>query len=130
MRGTVGVDDVDFTLRPGEAQRKPLLRLAAILAVPSFANEIARNVVFEPLGDFAEPFRRANAGFLAQFAQRCRPWLFAGIDTALGHLPRMGQIDVLGTVDAAADKGEAGAVEHHQADTGTIGEIFVSHRDW
>jgi hypothetical protein len=40
-------------------------------------------------------------------------------------LPRVGQIDVLGTVDAAADKGETGAVEHHQADAGTIGQVFV-----
>src|SRR5580704_4192982 len=110
--------DVDFALWPGEAQGEPLLRLAAILAVPGFPDEIARNVVLEPFADFAEPFHGANTGFLAQFAQRCRPWLFAGIDAALGHLPRMGQIDVFGAVDAAANKGVAGAVEHHQADTG------------
>jgi hypothetical protein len=36
----------------------------------------------------------------------------------------MGEIDVLGTADAAADKAQAVAVEHHHADAGAIGKIF------
>src|SRR5580704_9253556 len=127
MRGAIGMGDVDFALRPCEAEREPLLRLAAILAAPGLPDEIARNVVFEPFANFAESFDGMDVGFLAQLPQRRRPWLFAGIDAALRHLPRMGQIDVLRTVDTAADKGVPGAVEHRQADTRTIGKVFVGH---
>src|ERR1700683_3012749 len=125
MRGAIRMGDVDFALRADEAQSEPLLRLAAILAAPGLPDEIARNVVFEPFADFAETFHRTDVGLLAQFPQRCRPWLFAGIDAALRPLPRVGQIDVLGAVDAAADKGVPGAVEHQQAGAGTIGQVFV-----
>ena len=38
-------------------------------------------------------------------------------------------IDVLGPIDAAADEGKAGAIEHHHADAGAIGEIFEAHTD-
>src|SRR5579862_6920295 len=108
--------DVDFALRPGEAEREPLLHLPAVFAVPGFPDDIAGNVVFEPFANFAEPFYRANVGFLAQFPQSRRPWFFAGIDASLGHLPRVGEVDVLRPADATAYKGAPGSVEHHQAD--------------
>ena len=34
------------------------------------------------------------------------------------------ETDVLGPLGAPPDEGEAVAVEHHHADTGTVGEIF------
>ena len=61
----------------GKAQREPFLRLAAVFAVPGLADDLARDIVLQPFGDFAEAFDGADIGFLAQFPQRRRPWLFA-----------------------------------------------------
>jgi hypothetical protein len=36
----------------------------------------------------------------------------------------MDVVDMLGTIDAATDKGPPGAIEHQKADTGAIGAIF------
>ena len=102
-----GMFDIDLVLRAGEAQREPFLLLAAIFALPGLADDFARNVVGEPVRDFAETLDRADIGLFAQFAQRRRPWLFAGIDAALRHLPGMGEVDMFRPADAAADEGEA-----------------------
>jgi hypothetical protein len=37
------------------------------------------------------------------------------------------EIDVLGPVNAPADKGAAVAIEEHNADAGTVGQIFNAH---
>ena len=41
--------DVDLAVVAGEAQRVPFLRLAAIFALPGLADDLARNVVAEPV---------------------------------------------------------------------------------
>ena len=121
--------DIDFTFLPGKAHRKPFLRLSAIFALPGPADQLTGNVVAQPFGDFAEPLDRADIGFLVQFAQRGRPGVLAGIDAALRHLPGMPNIDVLRSVDALADKRAAVAIEQHNADAGTVGQIFNAHCD-
>src|SRR6185312_8429335 len=126
---TARMRDVDLALRAGEADGEPFLRLAAIAAVPGLADQVARNVVAEPFGNFAETFDRADICFFVQLAQRRRPRLFAVIDAALRHLPSVGEIHMLGPVDAAADEGKAGAVEHDEADAGAIRQGFERHID-
>jgi hypothetical protein len=41
----------------------------------------------------------------------------------------MSEIDVLRPVDALADKGAAVPIEQHNADAGTVGQIFNAHCD-
>src|SRR5436190_1614177 len=48
------MDDVDLAFVAGEAQRVPFLRLPAILALPGLADDLARDVVGEPVLDLAE----------------------------------------------------------------------------
>src|SRR5271155_4682079 len=101
--GAVRIGDIDLTVGAEKAHREPFLFLATIFAVPGLANEVARNIVSEPFHDLADPLDRANVGFLAQFPHRRRPWLLAGVDTALRQLPEVGEIDVAGTAETAAD---------------------------
>jgi hypothetical protein len=119
--------DIDFAIVPGKAHRKPFLHLAAIFALPGLADQLAWNVVAQPFGDFAEALDRADIGFLTQLAQRGRPRVFAGIDAALRHLPGMFEVNVLRPVDAPADKRASVAIEQHDADAGSIGQIFNAH---
>ena len=119
--------NVDFAFRADEAHREPFLRLAAIFAFPDLAHDVARNIVVQPIRNLADALHRADVGLLAQFPQRRRPRLFTVIDAALRHLPSMGEVDMLGPFNAAADKNLAVAIEQHDADTGTIGEIFEVH---
>ena len=125
-----GMGDVDLALLAGEAQRVPLLTLAAVLAVPGLADDFARNVVAEPFLAAAELLDRADIGLLLELALGCRPGPLAGIDAALRHLPYMHRVDVLGPVEAATDEDEAVAVEHREPHAGPIGERFErSHAD-
>src|SRR6185312_1101912 len=125
-----GMRDVDLAVLAGEAQRVPLLALAAILAVPGLAGDLGRDVVAEPLLAAAELLDRADIGLLIELALGCRPGLLAGIDAALRHLPYMHRVDVLGPVEAASDEDEAVAVEHREPHAGPIGERFErSHAD-
>src|SRR3974377_2068219 len=121
--------DVDFAFLSGKAHCKPFLRLSAIFALPGLADQIAWNVVAQPFGDFTEPLDRADVGFLAQLAQRGPPRILAGIDAALRHLPGMSEINVLRPVDTLADKRAAVAIEQHNADAETVGQIFNAHCD-
>ncbi len=117
--------DVDLALVAGEAQRVPFLRLAAIFALPGVLGDILRQVVVEPAGNFVELADRRDVGLFLQFAQRGGPRVLALVDAALRHLPHMREVDVLGPLGAPADEHEAGAIEHHDADAGAIGEGFV-----
>src|SRR5262245_24410276 len=45
---------VDLAVVAGEAQREPFLLLATVLAIPGLANDLARNVVAQPLVDRAQ----------------------------------------------------------------------------
>src|SRR5262249_40557717 len=119
-----GVRDVDLVLIAGEAQREPFLCLPAVLALPGLADDVARDVVAQPILDLAELLDRADIGLLAQLAPRRRPWVLAPVDAALRQLPDMGLIRMLGSVDAAADEHAAVAVEHRGADAGPIGQGF------
>ena len=72
-----------------------------------------------PVGRFGDDLDkvRRNAGFFGQFAQRGGLRVLAGVDAALGHLPRL---DL--AIEALADKGHPGGVEQHDADAGAIGQ--------
>ena len=48
----------------------------------------------------------------------------APVDAALRHLPDVDVVGVLGAADAAADEGEAGAIEHGHADAAAVGKGF------
>src|ERR1043166_4557933 len=119
-----GVLNVDLAVVSGEAQREPFLRLAAIFSLPRPAEELARDVVTEPVVDRRQMLDRADVGLLVQLAQPARVWVFAGIEPALRHLPGMGHVDVLWAVAAPPDEDEPAAVEHRQADARTIGQVF------
>lgn len=127
LDGAIGMQDIDFALGTGEAQREPFLRLAAKPAFPGLTGDLARYVVFEPFRDLADAFHGANIGFFAKFPQRGGPRLFAVVDATLRKLPGMGQVDVFGSADAAADKSQAVAVEKHDADARTVWKIFEGH---
>src|SRR5258705_1117235 len=108
--------DVDLALVAGETQREPLLRLPAIAALPCLADDVARNVVAQPVLDLAELLDRADVGFLVKLAQCRRPRVLAGIDAALWHLPAVRRVDMLRPIAAPPDKDPAARIEHHQAD--------------
>src|ERR1700733_1131282 len=120
--------DVDLIFCADKAHREPLLRLAAIFALPGLTDEVARNVVFEPVRDLADALDGADIGFFAQLALRRRPGLFAGIDAALRHLPDMGEVDMFRAADSPADEGKPIAIEQHHADAGPIRKIFEFHK--
>src|SRR6266700_2144239 len=65
---TAGVSDVDLAVIAGEAYREPFLSLAAIAPLPGAPGDGARNVVDQPVPDFADLLDRADAGFLIEFA--------------------------------------------------------------
>src|SRR5882724_4658183 len=117
--------DVDLAVLAGEAERVPLLRLAAIPALPGLAADLLRNVVDEPTPDLTELFDRLDAGLLVEFAQCRRIGFLAVIDAALRHLPDVGPVDVLGAVGAAADENKALAIDDTQAGAGAIWQVFV-----
>src|ERR1700690_318628 len=94
MPAAAGMDDVDLAFLAGEAQRVPFLFLPAVFAAPGLADDLARNVVREPVGDLAELVDRTNAGLLIKLAQRCLVGVFVFIDAALRHLPDMRHVDV------------------------------------
>src|SRR5579862_1213224 len=119
--------EVDLAFVAGKTHCEPFLSLAAILALPGLAHGLARDVVLQPVGDFAETLDGLDIGFLVQLPQRRPPWLFALVDAALRHLPGMCRVDMLRPFDAATDEAKAGAVEHQHADTRAIGEIFEAH---
>src|SRR5262245_24220900 len=114
--------DVDLALIAGEAHGEPFLRLPAILSLPSLPHDVTRDVIGEPILALAELLDRADVGLLVELAQSRRPRVLARIDAALWHLPFVRGIDVLLPVDALADEHAAGAIEHHHADAGAIGE--------
>src|SRR4029079_1176784 len=89
-----GARDIDLAILAGEAYRVPFLPLPAIAALPGAPRNGARNIVDQPIGDFAELLDRSHAGFLVQLALRGGPGILAGIDAALRHLPDMGFIDM------------------------------------
>src|SRR5262249_33181312 len=119
-----GMRDVDFALLAGETQGIPSLALPAVLAAPSVADDLARDVVTELVRDLAELFDGADVGFLVELAQRRRPRVLAAIDAALRQLPGVSVVDMLGPVEAAADEDAPLAVEYGHADAGTIGQGF------
>src|SRR3984957_10723261 len=118
---------IDLALVAGEAHREPFLGFAAVFALPRLADNLARDIVLQPVGDFAQPLDGTDIGFLVQLPQRRRPGLFALIDAALRHLPGVRRIDMLRPLDAPADEGKPGAIEHQHADTRAIGEVFEAH---
>src|ERR1700730_3413045 len=87
-------------------------------------DDVARDVVGEPLAEFGETFDRANPCFLIKFTQCRRPGVVAAVDAALRHLPDMRFIDVLGPLRATAYEDEPGAIEHHDSDARAIGQIL------
>src|SRR6266700_1881802 len=121
---TSRVIDVDLAVIAGEAHREPPLCLSAIFALPGLADDLARDVVGEPVPHLGQLFHRADIGLLVQLAPRGRPWLLPRVDAALWHLPGIGLIDVLRAAEALADKDAAGAVEHHDTDARPIGQGF------
>src|SRR5262249_59924226 len=98
---------VDLPLVGGEAHREPFLLLAAVLALPRLADDLAGNVVAQPLVDRAEARDRADVGLLVELAQPARIRILAGIEPALRHLPGICCVDVLRAVDAPPDEHEA-----------------------
>src|ERR1700733_3893609 len=106
-----GAGDIDFLVVAGEANREPLLALAAIAALPGAPRHRARDVIGQPVRHLAELLDRADAGFLVELALGGFPGVLAGIDAALRHLPDMGIIDMLDAAGAAADEDTPGAVE-------------------
>src|SRR5262249_60195600 len=123
-----GMRDVNFALLAGETQGIPSLALPAVLAAPSVADDLARDVVTELVRDLAELFDRADIGFLIELAQRRRPRVLAAIDAALRQLPRVSDVDVLRPVEAAADEDAPLAVEFGHAGAGTVGQGFEAGR--
>src|ERR1700733_5031898 len=99
-----GMRDVDLALHAGESQRVPFLGLAAVFAAPGLPDDVARDVVGQPVLDLAEALDRADVCFLVELAQRRRPGVFAGIDAALRHLPGMGRIHMLRPMAALPDE--------------------------
>src|SRR5687767_902656 len=118
--------DVNLAFLSGETQRVPLLRLAAVFALPRLSDDVARDIIAEPFRNLGKLLHRADVGFLEKFAQRRLVGVLALVDTALRHLPLVGLVDVLGPVGAAADEHAAGAIEHHYADARPVGEGFIT----
>src|SRR5260221_2182751 len=121
-----GAHDVDLGIPAGEADREPFLPLPAIAALPGAPGDGARNVVDQPVGDFAELLHRADAGFLVELALRRRPGIFAGIDATLRHLPDVGFIAMFDTAGPAADEDQPRCVDQHHADAGPVRQVFIA----
>src|ERR1041385_2424112 len=77
----------DLTLVPGEAEREPLLPLAAEFREAMRRAVIGREIVSEPARGLAEIRNRGDAGLLVELALRRRARIFVRIDAALRHLP-------------------------------------------
>ena len=92
------------------------------------ADDLARDVVGEPLVDLAELLDRADVGLLVELAQRRRPRVLALVDAALRHLPGVRVVDVFGPVEAAPDEHQTLAVEHQCRRTG--GRAGLRTRAW
>src|SRR5439155_1451948 len=60
--------EVDLAVVAGAAQRVPFLALAAIFAAPGITNDLARNIVGEPVRDLAELLDGTDVGFLVKLA--------------------------------------------------------------
>ena len=60
--------DIDLTLRSDKAEGIPLLFLPSVLAFPGLADDLARNVVVEPIRDLAELLDRPDIGFFIELA--------------------------------------------------------------
>ncbi len=129
MRAAAGMHDIDLAFRAGEAQRVPFLFLPAVFAAPGLADDVARNVVSEPVRDLAELIDRADAGFFIELAQRGLVGVFVLVDAALRHLPDMRHVDMFGAAGAAADEHLALAVEHHDAGARAVGQRFIRGHD-
>src|SRR5258708_3135478 len=121
-----GAGDVNLAIIAGEANREPFLALAAIAALPGAAGDRARNVVDQPVGDFAELLHRSNAGFFVKLAFGRGPGVLAGVDATLRHLPDMGFIDMLDSAGAATDEDQPRCVDQHHADACSVGQVFVA----
>jgi hypothetical protein len=100
------------------------LHLTAILAFPGLADDLARNVVDQPVVDRGQMLHRLDVGFFVKLAQGACVGVFAVVEAALRHLPDVGQIDMLGTIDAPADEDPAVAIDHGGADTVAVGQVF------
>src|SRR5690606_35510527 len=118
--------DVDFAVAAREADRVPLLALATITPFPDAPGDGARDIVGQPLGDFAELFHRAGAGFLVKLAHRRRPGILAVIDAPLRHLPDEIVGGVLDTARTATDENEARGIDQHHADALAVGKVVVT----
>ena len=99
--------DVDLAFVAGKAQCEPFLRLPAILALPGLAEDVARDVVGQPVRDLAKLLDRADVGLLVELAQRRLVGVLALVDAALRHLPGVSFVDVFGPVGAPADEDAA-----------------------
>src|SRR5579872_131966 len=118
--------DIDLAVLAREAHGEPFLPLAAIASLPGAARYRARDVVGQPVRDFAQLLDRADAGLLIELALGGFPGILAGIDAALRHLPDMGLVDMLDAARAATDEDQPLLVDQHHADAGSIGQIFIA----
>src|SRR5579883_3053501 len=98
--------DIDLAVVAGEAHGEPFLPLAAIASLPGPSRHRARNVVGQPVPDFAELLDRPDAGLLIELALGGFPGVLAGIDAALRHLPDVGFVDMLDAAGAATNEDE------------------------
>src|ERR1700761_5414509 len=123
---TGGACDIDLVVLASEAYGVPFLSLTAIAALPGPPCDGARYVVDQPVRHFGDFLDRADAGFLIKLALGGFPGVLTGIDAALRHLPDMSFVDMLDAAGPATDEDEPGCVHQHHADTGSIGQVFVT----
>src|SRR6185436_6122965 len=95
VAASAGFRDIDLSVVAGEAHSEPFLALTAIAALPRAAGHRAGDIVDQPVTDLGELLDGADAGLLVELAPGRSPGVLAGIDTALGHLPDMGIVDML-----------------------------------
>src|SRR5262249_60211598 len=79
-----------------------------------------------PRAHLRDEVDRADVGLLAELAKRSREGILSRIESALGHLPRVDLVDLLGASGAPADKNPAFAIEHHGAHARPIGQMLVA----
>ena len=102
------------------------LCLAAEPAFPGLPDDLARNVVAQPLRHFAEFLDRPDASLLVKLAQRRLVGVLVLVDAALRHLPGMRGVDMLRPTAPLADEHATLAIDHHDPDAGTIWKRFVA----